>query len=110
MVAAGFFTAPALYAEAYPRAPGDESGGVGSRAEACAGVLYGGNGSQLGANLVFLLLQGVWVLATVGALFYVLKWWGVLRVPSLVERTTRAAVRTHAPSGAAPPPPATSPL
>ena len=87
VIAAGFFTVPSLYVEAYPRAPGDESDdGLGTRAKACAGVLYGGNGSQLGANLTFLLLQGPWIVVTVGVLFTGLQWYGVLRVSKLVEK------------------------
>ena len=87
VIAAGFFTVPALYVEAYPRAPGDESDdALGTRAKACAGVLYGGNGSQLGANLTFLLLQVPWIVMTVGALFMGLQWHGILRVTSLVEK------------------------
>ena len=87
VIAAGFFTVPALYVEAYPRAPGDESDdGLGTRAKACAGVLYGGNGSQLGANLTFLLLQVPWIVVTVGALFMGLQWHGILRVSKLVEK------------------------
>jgi len=87
IIAAGFFTVPSLYVEAYPRAPDDESDdNLGTRAKACAGVLYGGNGSQLGANLTFLLLQGPWIVVTVGVLFFGLHWHRILRVTDLVEK------------------------
>lgn len=44
MVAAGLFTCPRAYADAYGH----------HRARHCAGLLYGGGGAQLGANLIFL--------------------------------------------------------
>eukprot|EP00615_Pteridomonas_danica_P006706 CAMPEP_0114351812 /NCGR_PEP_ID=MMETSP0101-20121206/17476_1 /TAXON_ID=38822 ORGANISM="Pteridomonas danica, Strain PT" /NCGR_SAMPLE_ID=MMETSP0101 /ASSEMBLY_ACC=CAM_ASM_000211 /LENGTH=434 /DNA_ID=CAMNT_0001491899 /DNA_START=233 /DNA_END=1537 /DNA_ORIENTATION=+ len=78
MIAAGFFTSPTLYKDAF--------GVKSDRSYKCAGLFYGGSGSQLGANLFFMLIQIVWVFATIGVLFYVLNVYGALRVSSFTEK------------------------
>jgi Amt family ammonium transporter len=65
ILAAGFFTVPKLYGAAYAHDEGME------RRHECAGLLYGGSGKQLGAQLTFLVVALTWVLVTAGSLFYV---------------------------------------
>jgi ammonium transporter, Amt family len=65
ILAAGFFTAPGPYGEAFLAGGGQE------RKEECCGVLYGCGGKQLAAQLTFLAVVAPWVVATSGAFFYV---------------------------------------
>jgi len=76
MIAAGFFTSPTLYKDAFETKHTYE----------CAGLFYGGSGRQLGANLVFLVLSTVWVCSTVGLLFFYLHKRGSLRVALFDEK------------------------
>ncbi|CAN0363947.1 unnamed protein product [Ectocarpus fasciculatus] len=63
LVAAGFFASKFGYAAAYSE----------DRSAKCAGVLYGGNGSSLGASVVFLLAVVAWVGVLTLVLFVVTK-------------------------------------
>ena len=50
-----------------------------------AGLFYGGGGGQLLVQLVFILIVMVWTLATMGALFFLLRKLDLLRVSPKVE-------------------------
>ena len=50
-----------------------------------AGLFYGGGGGQLLVQLIFILIVMVWVLATMSALFFLLRKLNVLRVSPRVE-------------------------
>ncbi|CAN0107056.1 unnamed protein product [Ectocarpus sp. 6 AP-2014] len=63
LLAAGFFASKFGYAAAYSE---DRSG-------TCAGILYGGNGSSLGASIVFLMAVLAWVGFLTLLLFVVTK-------------------------------------
>ncbi len=49
------------------------------------GVAYGGDGRQLGRQLLGTLCLSAWSLATSGALFATLRWCGMLRVSRKAE-------------------------
>jgi len=57
----------------------------GARAEDCAGVFYGGDGSLLGANILFVVAIAIWVGITSLIVFGSLKACGLLRVDPSVE-------------------------
>lgn len=63
LVAAGIFSSKFSYSAAYFE----------DRSDDCAGVLYGGSGRSLAANLVFLLAVAGWVGLTALVLFVVTK-------------------------------------
>mmetsp|Transcript_73748 Transcript_73748/g.148606 ORF Transcript_73748/g.148606 Transcript_73748/m.148606 type:complete len:451 (-) Transcript_73748:227-1579(-) len=75
ILAAGLFTVPELYGEAYAN-----TGGM-DRKDDCAGLFFG-SASQLGAQIVWLLVVIPWVLVTCGVFFYVADMKNELRVPS----------------------------
>ncbi len=50
-----------------------------------AGLFYGGGGGQLLVQLIFILIVMVWTLATMGALFFLLRKLDLLRVSPKVE-------------------------
>jgi len=78
MISAGLFTSATLHKEVFG----------GKRTYKCAGLFYGGSGSQLGANMLFMVIQTVWIVATIGVFFYVLNKNGALRVSSFTEKVS----------------------
>lgn len=77
LVAGGFFTSPKLYKEAYNDVNDPQK---------CAGVLYGGSGAQLGANLVFLAMCSLWIICSLGTFFYYQHVNNLLRVTLFTEK------------------------
>ena len=75
VIATGFFITKEQYASAY----------YADRASECAGVFYGGNGSSLAANAVFVLAVLGWVGVTSAILFLVCYFTIGVRVSSDVE-------------------------
>lgn len=75
VIMAGFFATKENYSAAY----------FGARAKDCAGVFYGGDGSMLGANVVFVIAVLIWVGLTSLIVFGLLKACGLLRVDPSVE-------------------------
>mmetsp|Transcript_52193 Transcript_52193/g.119031 ORF Transcript_52193/g.119031 Transcript_52193/m.119031 type:complete len:824 (+) Transcript_52193:411-2882(+) len=80
LVAAGLFTVPSAYKQSYTAI------GAGGDSVECAGLLYGGSGKQLAANLLLGCLDVAWVTLTVGALFLVAHRTRILRVSKLIEQ------------------------
>mmetsp|Transcript_57761 Transcript_57761/g.116069 ORF Transcript_57761/g.116069 Transcript_57761/m.116069 type:complete len:527 (+) Transcript_57761:172-1752(+) len=79
MVAVGLFTAPGPYGNAFAY-----EGGI-VRSDDCAGLLYGGSGKQMAAQLTFLAVVFPWLMVTVGSLFWVLNHKKMLRIPRIAE-------------------------
>lgn len=86
VIMASFFATQDNYAAAYysAYAEGDDDD-VPVRSEKCAGLLYGGDGSALGAAIVFLLAIIAWVGTLSAIIFFVLKSMNMLRVDAQVE-------------------------
>ena len=86
IIAAGFFTVPQLYKEAYG---GEGDGGDDDEdddlAQECCGVLYGCGGRQLAANFIFIPVHFVWIVFTAGLFLCVCHHKRILRVPVLTE-------------------------
>ena len=74
---AGLFATKENYAAAYGIYDGAE--------DECAGLFYGGDGNQFGANIVFTLFVLAWTGAWSLVVFTALKTFGVLRVSTEVE-------------------------
>ena len=93
---AGVFATQDNYASAY---------GASFRGQAakCAGLLYGGDGSQFTANLAFVVFVAVWVGATSLVLFGLLRLFGVLRVSDGVEDEGMDSSEHGAPKAPKPP-------
>lgn len=70
VIAAGLFATPENYSNAYYSA----------RADKCAGIFYGGDGSTLAANFCFILALICWVAATCTVMFGTLRMLGKLRL------------------------------
>jgi len=92
LILTGVFATPHNYGQVY------ETG----RADKCAGVLFGGSGSQLAANGVAFVVILLWVSLTSAAVFLSLKACGILRVSEQVEDgsmdiSDHAAVITNSP-------------
>lgn len=75
VIAAGLFATPHLYSMAY----------YSSRADDCAGLFYGGNGSMFMANICFILVVLAWVGTTCTIMFMALKVTVGVRVPLEME-------------------------
>ena len=81
VIAAGLFTTEDNYRKAYSSEYSDGE----DRAKHCAGVFYGGSGSQLGANLVFALVVIAWVGGISMIMFGLTSKLGILRIKSEKE-------------------------
>jgi Amt family ammonium transporter len=81
VIAAGLFTTEDNYRKAYASEYSDGE----DRAKHCAGVFYGGDGSQLGANLVLALVVIAWVGGISTIIFGVSSKLGLLRIKSEKE-------------------------
>lgn len=81
VIAAGLFTTKQNYANSYFELYDDGT----SRAEHCQGAFYGGNGHQLGANIVFVLVVLGWVGGTSILLFAGIKYTIGLRISAEEE-------------------------
>uniref|UniRef100_A0A7S1UFZ4 Ammonium transporter n=1 Tax=Phaeomonas parva TaxID=124430 RepID=A0A7S1UFZ4_9STRA len=77
VIAAGLFATEQNYSNAY----------YSDRAEDCAGIFYGGNGSTLGANICFMICIILWVGATTSVMFGSLKAAGLLRLTDEQQAT-----------------------
>ncbi len=75
VIAAAIFATPKYYGAAY----------YSDRANDCAGILYGGNGGVLGANVLFVLFLIAWVGGLTAIIVAPLDALGMLRVPLTVE-------------------------
>jgi Ammonium Transporter Family len=65
------------------------------------GIIYGGNGKQLGVQLLGIASLLAWVFVTITPLFLILRWADLLRVPAEVQlsvhvRTLHSRVSRHA--------------
>jgi Amt family ammonium transporter len=78
LVMASLFATKENYAKAY----GANYDGQDTQ---CAGLFYGGDGSQFTANVTFIVFVTVWVGVTTLVLFGVLRLFGLLRVSDEVE-------------------------
>lgn len=72
---AAVFATPENYANAYYSA----------RADKCAGILYGGDGSSLAAGFMFIVFVFTWTSILSCLIFGVLKYFNLLRVTDKVE-------------------------
>jgi len=75
VIAAALFATPKYYGAAY----------YADRAKDCAGILYGGDGGALAANLLFVLFLIAWVGSLTAAVVVPLNACGMLRVTLNVE-------------------------
>jgi Amt family ammonium transporter len=69
----------------------------------CAGLFYGGDGSQFTANLAFVVFVTGWVGTTTLVLFGLLRCFGVLRVTDAVEEEGMDSSEHGAPKARNPP-------
>merc|ERR1711988_1114300 len=83
VIMAAFFATQENYSSAYYSSYGGDDDGA--RSEKCAGVLYGGDGSALGAAVCFLLAVIAWVGALSTIIFFILNKLEILRVDPKVE-------------------------
>jgi len=76
---AALFTTPENYLQVYGSSKG--------RADKCAGVFYGGDGTSLATALIFVLVVVAWTTLSVGFIFHVLRSFYVLRIPIAIEES-----------------------